>query len=240
MRGSQLRLCCFFSVSGQRNIDNKIYFSVIFPTARHSLKNFFTCSIGVPNFPEYVASGSIDDTQFVYCNTSKRIVEGKSDWFKEWLQNQDNFKIFQERCFAQAQPIGKNALNEILHDLNLHEGVHILQALGGCEVDYYKNQSSRFFRLGFDGEDFVTLDMNSLAWISQNDRATSIKHKWDLDKGRTDFFRYYYTIECPIQLSELLKVSNTFYILSLNSGLQYHIQAAFGIHAWRRQVKLGL
>ncbi|XP_038158728.1 major histocompatibility complex class I-related gene protein-like isoform X1 [Cyprinodon tularosa] len=176
-------------------------------TARHSLKNFYTVSTGVSNFPEFVFLGVIDDTEFCYCNISKTIVEGKSDWFKEWLQNQDNFKSFQEMCFGQGAKDTKIALSDFMLDLNLHEGVHILQSFSGCEIDYYKNQSSSFTRVGFDGEDFLTLDMNSLAWIPQNNRAASIKHKWDLKTEWTKSIHYYYTIYCPILLSELLKVS---------------------------------
>ncbi|XP_038158729.1 major histocompatibility complex class I-related gene protein-like isoform X2 [Cyprinodon tularosa] len=123
-------------------------------TARHSLKNFYTVSTGVSNFPEFVFLGVIDDTEFCYCNISKTIVEGKSDWFKEWLQNQDNFKSFQEMCFGQGAKDTKIALSDFMLDLNLHEvlpTVSLLQKTPSSPVSchatgFYPESAVMFWR----------------------------------------------------------------------------------------------
>ncbi|KAA8586236.1 hypothetical protein FQN60_007805, partial [Etheostoma spectabile] len=50
---------------------------------KYSLKYFITASSGLPNFPEFVATGLVDDLQWIYCNSNKKIIEPKLDWVKD-------------------------------------------------------------------------------------------------------------------------------------------------------------
>ncbi|XP_015260519.1 PREDICTED: T-cell surface glycoprotein CD1c-like [Cyprinodon variegatus] len=93
-----------------------------------------------------------------------------------------------------------------LQSLRARTSVHILQFMGCCEMDDYKSQPFSFVRAGFNGEDLMTFDINSSAWIPQSDQAVSIKQRLDLDKEFTKLAHYIFTIECPIVLSEFLKI----------------------------------
>uniref|UniRef100_A0A3P9NJ13 Ig-like domain-containing protein n=1 Tax=Poecilia reticulata TaxID=8081 RepID=A0A3P9NJ13_POERE len=124
-------------------------------------------------------------------------------------------------------------------------GAHILQAVTGCEVDENMEYSSSFFHLGIDGEDFMTLDINKLAWIPQKSQAVPVKHVWDQDKEGIKQVVNIFTTECPVWLRGSVKASNISYQKSV-SLLQKSPSSQVSCHAtgfhpdravlfWRRE-----
>ena len=49
----------------------------------HSLKYFFTGSSGVPNFPEFVGVGLVDDAEMVRYDNNTRRAEPRQEWMKK-------------------------------------------------------------------------------------------------------------------------------------------------------------
>ena len=56
-----------------------------------------------------------------------------------------------------------------------------MQRMYGCEL--HDGGSKRgYFQDAYDGEDFISLDLNTLTWTAPSPQAVITKHKWD----RTD------------------------------------------------------
>ncbi|KAK1880380.1 Major histocompatibility complex class I-related protein [Dissostichus eleginoides] len=65
----------------------------------HSIKYFYTASSGVPNFPEFVSVGLVDEVEMVHYDSNTKRAEPKQDWMSNitaedpdyWERNTQNF-----------------------------------------------------------------------------------------------------------------------------------------------------
>nr|XP_061786825.1 major histocompatibility complex class I-related gene protein-like [Nerophis lumbriciformis] len=87
-------------------------------------------------------------------------------------------------------------------ETDINYGVHIVQKMTGCEWNDETGEVKGWYRLSYDGEDFISLDMKTWTWTASRQQAFPSKLKWDQDKLLLDYFKYYYTEECPSYLKK--------------------------------------
>ncbi|XP_070702220.1 LOW QUALITY PROTEIN: major histocompatibility complex class I-related gene protein-like [Pempheris klunzingeri] len=163
----------------------------------HSMKNFFTGSSGVPNFPEFVAVGLVDDVQVVHYDSETKRIEPKQDWMSRVTEDDPQYWERETQIYQGNQQAFKVNIDTAMRRFNQTGGVHIVQLMVGCQWDDQTGKISGFSQYSYDGEDFIVFDLNTETWIAPTPEAVITKHKWDKDKALIAQEKNYLTQICP-------------------------------------------
>ncbi|XP_068614475.1 major histocompatibility complex class I-related gene protein-like [Brachionichthys hirsutus] len=163
----------------------------------HSLKYFETASSGVSNFPEFVCVGLIDDVQMDHYDSKTKRAEPKQDWMDKVTAEHPEYWTRQTRINVGNQEQSKFDMETLKKRFNQSEGVHIVQRMYGCEWDDETGEVTGFRQYGYNGEDFIVLDLKTETWIAPSPQAVITKHRWDHDRAKMEYLKYYFTQVCP-------------------------------------------
>ncbi|XP_068189485.1 H-2 class I histocompatibility antigen, K-Q alpha chain-like isoform X2 [Antennarius striatus] len=163
----------------------------------HSLKYFETTSSGVPNFPEYVAVGLIDDVQIVHYDSNTKRTEPKQDWMEKITADDPEYWNRETRINEGNHETAKVNIETAKKRFNQSEGFHIDQRMYGCQWDDETGEVTGFEQYGYNGEDFLVLDLKTETWIAPRPQALITKHRWDHDRAWMEHKKHYYTQICP-------------------------------------------
>ncbi|XP_017575233.2 BOLA class I histocompatibility antigen, alpha chain BL3-6-like isoform X1 [Pygocentrus nattereri] len=144
--------------------------------AHHSLQFFLTGITQGINIPEFTAVAQVDGLQSGYYDSNSRKVTLTGEWIKDnrdeqhWkevtkksLRFQEDFRIF---------------LDKTVQLFNHTVGIHTCQWMSGCELNDDGTRRG-YSRYGYDGEDFLSLDLNNLTWTAVNQKALAAKREWE-------------------------------------------------------------
>ncbi|XP_062292396.1 major histocompatibility complex class I-related gene protein-like [Scomber scombrus] len=170
----------------------------------HSLKNIVTASSQVPNFPEFVIVGMVDDVQIQHYDSNTTRLVPKQDWANRVTEdNPQHWERYTARCLG-LQQIFKGYIETLKHRFNQTGGVHIFQWVGGCEWDDETGEVSGFRQVGYDGEDFLSWDVKTNTWIAPKQQAVITKNSWNNDKALMAHYKYLLSQDCPDWLKKLV------------------------------------
>ncbi|XP_047461608.1 major histocompatibility complex class I-related gene protein-like [Mugil cephalus] len=173
---------------------------------KHSLKYFSTGSSGVSDLPEFMAVALINGVQAGYCDGINKTFIVKLDWEKKVLDNDpDQLEYYTNQCFVVYPHNFKLAMTCLKQIFNQSEGVHVLQLLEGCEWDEETGEVTGFLKYGYDGEDFIALDLKTLKWIALKPELIYTKLRSDSDIDNIKFIEHFYTQLCPKWLKMYLQ-----------------------------------
>ncbi|XP_061752434.1 class I histocompatibility antigen, F10 alpha chain-like [Nerophis ophidion] len=168
----------------------------------HTLQYFYTASSQVPNFPEYVIVGYVDGVQIVHYDSNSRKAEAKQDWMNKITAENPKYWQRQTEVGVVSELRDKNSLEVLKKRFNQTGGVHILQWMTGCEWNDETDEVKGWRQQGYDGEDFISLDMKTWTFTAAKQQAFPDKLKWDQNKHLLEYEKFYFTEECPSYLKK--------------------------------------
>ena len=79
-----------------------------------------------------------------------------------------------------------------------------------CEWDDGTGEVVGYKLYGYDGEDFIVLDLQTLTWTAPKQQAFITKLQWDTDKARLEFIKNFYFNICPDRLKKYVHYGRIF------------------------------
>ncbi|XP_061747066.1 major histocompatibility complex class I-related gene protein-like isoform X4 [Nerophis ophidion] len=171
----------------------------------HTLQYFTTTSSQVPNFPEFVEVGYVDEVEMSYHDSNIRKAESKQDRMNKITAEDPNYWQRQTKKKVFRQHVYKDNIEILKKRFNQTGGVHTYQVMTGCEWNDETDEVKGWQQHSYDGEDFISLDMKTWTWTAEKQQAFPTKLKWDQDTFLRADYKYYFTELCPSYLKKYVE-----------------------------------
>ncbi|XP_077051195.1 HLA class I histocompatibility antigen, alpha chain E-like isoform X2 [Siphateles boraxobius] len=160
----------------------------------HSLKYVYTGVSGVTGFPEFTTVGLVDGVQFMYFDSNEKKAVPKTEWIR--LNEGADYWDSETQINIDEHQVFKNNIEVVREWFNQSAGVHTYQHMYGCEWDDQTGATNAFRQLGYDGEDFLSLDFKEMRWISPVQQGFKTVQRWNNNRGYIESDRNYLSTEC--------------------------------------------
>ncbi|XP_076021596.1 class I histocompatibility antigen, F10 alpha chain-like isoform X2 [Genypterus blacodes] len=170
----------------------------------HSLEYFYITSCQVPNFPEFVVVGLVDDVQMFHYDSNTQRAEPKQAWMSKVTADDPEYWESQTAVCVDKETLQRSNIETAKQRFNQTGGVHVSQQMFGCEWDDETGDIKGFHQSGYDGEDFLVLDLQTLTWIAPVPQAVLTKHRLDPNTAHSERWKRYLTKDCVHWLKKYL------------------------------------
>ncbi|KAI5608966.1 major histocompatibility complex class I UXA2 precursor, partial [Silurus asotus] len=159
-------------------------------TDTHSLEYHYTAlTPQYTGFPEFTAVGLLDGKQFMFYSSSNKMLLPEN-----WIKNSESEDYWKnEEQNMQGHHYEFNNIFTQIKSLSAHSEGHTLQRMYGC--DNNDGITRRYNQYGFDGEDFISLDLENGTWTAVKPQAEILKRNWE-SNGYTKYWKSFLEHDC--------------------------------------------
>ncbi|XP_077688963.1 major histocompatibility complex class I-related protein 1-like [Eretmochelys imbricata] len=162
--------------------------------ATHSLRYFVTAvSDPEPGLPAYVSVGYLNDNPFVECDSDSGLYQPRAQWIKDNV-DADYWERGTNRGITKQQ-VYKGNIRILMERYNQTGGFHTLQHKSGCEIRE-DGSIGGFRQFAYDGDDFLSFDMNTYTWVAAVKEAEITQRRWNEDTADLQYRKQYTEKEC--------------------------------------------
>ncbi|KAK7139579.1 hypothetical protein R3I93_016649 [Phoxinus phoxinus] len=150
---------------------------------KHFLHYKFTALTRSDSFPEFSAVCVYDDRRIKHFSDEERVWTLTDE---DWTEDPEDPPDSRDWFLHQIRTLS-NCTHSPCSD-------HVLQRIIGCELEKLPDGSENltvFDEYGFDEEDFISFNYDTVQWIDKSPKAKDIKEKWDRQTGRNQFLKHH-------------------------------------------------
>ncbi|XP_048059161.1 zinc-alpha-2-glycoprotein-like [Megalobrama amblycephala] len=160
---------------------------------KHNVYYRFTVLTKAFPFPPFSAVGVCDDREFAHYSKED---EG---WIRANVNKHDRTEPLPEPY--ESRDWYKDLLKTLSNCPNsfpLCSELHVLQRIIGCELEKLPDGTVKsltaYDEYGFDGEDFISFNFDTMQWIDKSPKAKETKEDWDHQTARNQILEYFLKI----------------------------------------------
>ncbi|XP_072529577.1 uncharacterized protein [Salminus brasiliensis] len=182
---------------------------------KHTLQYLYTLRSAPEDDPEFEITTVFDGLIISHCKSPRLVDESRQDWIQQAFTTEE----WKSRdLFCESEYYSHRTLKKKIEDvINTTKG--IIQRERSCTADDSVVHMSD--RWGVNGEDFFTLDPNTLKWSSDSALARSIQSDWNQIKFMTPSLKDFELYQCEPSLIKLKKKKEKY--LNSNSRPEVYI-----------------
>ncbi|XP_032952580.1 H-2 class I histocompatibility antigen, Q8 alpha chain isoform X1 [Rhinolophus ferrumequinum] len=173
------------------------------PGGTHSLHyHYLALSEPGPTLFDFLAVGYVDDEPFIRYDSHVGRAEPQALWMAPVDTQYWEKETQKHRSWVEVQD---TETWRLMSYYNQSGGTHSTQLMFGCDIGE-DGDSSSFWQLGFDGQDHLTLDLETLSWVSAVPMAMRTKHWWESESCYAEYNKAYLESLCLTSLRRYLEL----------------------------------
>uniref|UniRef100_A0A671P6N1 Major histocompatibility complex class I-related gene protein-like n=1 Tax=Sinocyclocheilus anshuiensis TaxID=1608454 RepID=A0A671P6N1_9TELE len=186
-------------IHGFSSAMNFFIFFIYVPLVHSALHTFITTYTEIngqtiAGIPEISSVTTLDGRQIDYYDSETGKLIPRQDWMKEFASG-DRWKAYTE-IKEQVQQTNKINIRFLKEQFNQSLGVHTYQRMYGCDWDDQTKYLHGFDEHGYDGEDFISLDVENSRYNTAVPQGLITTTRWNNDRAQLTYLRRYYRDEC--------------------------------------------
>ncbi|XP_054832737.1 major histocompatibility complex class I-related gene protein-like [Eublepharis macularius] len=148
----------------------------------HSMRYFYT-GVSQPSqgLPRFIVVVYIDDQPITHYDSNTQEKVPVAPWMKKVEKDNPRDWSAESQALLRNEDLFKKSLVALQNSYNQTSGtgLHTLQLTYGCEGGTEEQLGLRYWKFGYDGEDFLDFDKETLSWTAADRQAEISKQKLD-------------------------------------------------------------